>query len=70
MSATGAGVVLQDGQDFSSSETSSAREQVDHLQSPEHHLGVIKEGVEKAKEPQRPGFGLLGLRKSLASNPE
>lgn len=51
-------------------ETSSARKQVDHLQSPEHHLGVIEEGVEEAEEPQRPDFGLLGLRKSLANNPE
>lgn len=35
-------------------ETSSARKQVDHLQSAEHHLGVIEEGVEEAEEPQRP----------------
>lgn len=43
---------------------------MDHLQSPEHHLGVIKEGVKEAEEPQRPDFGLLGLKKSLANNPE
>lgn len=72
---TGAGVVLQDGQflvpqELSTAETSSARKQVDHLQGPEHHLGVVEKGVEEAEEPQRSDFDLLGLRKSLANNPE
>lgn len=51
-------------------QTSSGRKQVDHLQSPEHPLGVIEEGVEEAEEPQSSDLGLLGLRKSLANNPE
>lgn len=55
---------------LAAAETCKARKQMDHLQSPEHHLGVIKEGVKEAEEPQRPDFGLLGLRKSLANNPE
>lgn len=41
-----------------------------HLQNPEHHLGVIEEGVGEAEEPQSSDLGLLGLRKSLANNPE
>lgn len=41
-------------------ETSRARKQMDHLQSPEHHLEVIEEGVEEAEDPQRPDFGILG----------
>lgn len=48
-------------QDFSSSrETGGTRKQMDHLQSPEHHLEVIEEAVEEAEEPQRPDLGLTG----------
>lgn len=54
-------------QDFSSSrETGGARKQMDHLQSPEHHLEVIEEAVEEAEAR----LGPYRLRECLANNPE
>lgn len=53
-SATGAGVVLQDGQHLVPQDFSSSRDQQCQevgRSPPEHHLGVIKEGVEEAEEP-------------------